>query len=220
MSYQILYFILSFFCFGEVVNVPTPASQPSGNNEFSFISRRLNDRCFNFINANGEIGDWGNSLISSIDRVGRDCFYNSNVFNNICPNFNTFSLSKKQKFVVYLWAQISNDEGSGDGTQCSTNFERQNINSKNVGLMRLEGDLSFRRRAGRNPTFCGAGDAKDIAFQMQCSASMFSDQHCSSSRSRPLSTSTRSYWGTLRPIIDAYSNRGGAQIFPGCTSNE
>jgi hypothetical protein len=45
----------------------------------------------------------------------------------------------------------------------------------------LEEDNQVRKDNGRNPTFCSPGVAnktKDVKFQMECGAAMFSDGYC------------------------------------------
>lgn len=186
--------------------------------DFDF-NRYRHSRCENFIKSTGELGTWGRELIDSIDRVGSDCFYNSDVFVPLCPNYRSLSLESKRQFIAYLWAFISDNESihhrnpEEDTQRCSlTGITSSPAGGDFVGLMRLERNRSMRRLAGRSRQFCDQGDVMSVSFQMQCSLSLFSDLHCrNSTRNIPLS---RTYWVSLRRATD--TDRSRIAEFPGC----
>ncbi|MCC6137614.1 MAG: hypothetical protein IT287_03215 [Bdellovibrionaceae bacterium] len=209
---MVLFLLVSFMSFAELTTPQdSPTTEPQESSKF-FAKYPLAAKCKDFINEDGNLGPWGKELIAAIERVGTDCFYESDVFNDTCPNFKSFSKEKKQQFLAYFWASISHTDpeymSKTKDMRCSTQAVHQYPGGETRGLMFLEGHQNIRRMRG--PHCKGSKEeVVNVGFQMRCSASMFSQMHCNGKKT----AFKRSYWVSLR--------KGGAQDtakkFPGCT---
>ncbi len=186
-----------------------------------------------FIDPKGNLGDYGQSVVAAIQRVGMDCFMNKLDLSQMCPGFSKMSEADKlNKFYPYFFGAIAIGEAEyqfrrggnavGGGRKRHAFDEKhylesdekyqQNTPYRLTGLFRLEKAKSVRRGNGRPKSFCETIDS--FQEQATCTAGMISQLHCS--RSVPLN---RGYWISLRDS----GQRPGAgvaskmiQSYPGC----
>lgn len=219
---------------GDVVVQDTRATSlsPADHIRSVFDYSELGDK---FINSQGTLGEYGQSIVQAIQRVGADCFLNKLDVASICPGFSSMSNEDKiNKFYPYFFGAIAIGEAENAGVPANRprgqriafdeayyleNLARQKPNTNAPytfkGLFRLERENQFRRRNGRPRPFCDNID--NFQSQANCAAAMINQLHCQRSKPIPLS---RGYWVSLR------SNRGNdgdatdiIKAYPGCNAN-
>jgi hypothetical protein len=204
---------------------------PPGTEDISFDVTKygMSQACSVFINSDGSLGEWGQTLIKAIKTVGTDCFYNKIDFSSLCPKYKEFSPPRKNQFLAFLFAAMANNGHQSkeearcddwtkgpDGKELSQAGQKLLVRTnQNAGMMLLETSPQVRYRNGRGP-FCLSGPAgEDIDFlnknfQMQCSASMFSKAFCGK-KNQP--GADKNYWVSLNPKEKGTSI---AKRFPYC----
>ncbi len=172
----------------------------AGESKGYALGSGFNAKCSNFINRDG-LGPWGRTMISAVDRVAPECFYDSNVFRDLCPNFNpkqgsgirALNKSQKQAFIALVFATMGQYEAT-----CSPMARAQGVNDIADGMFQLEHSARQRRKAGRNTQWChtrGKTDKRGWKFQSECSVSIIEDTICKKGRKI---TSGSGYWEKLR----------------------
>jgi hypothetical protein len=216
---DMIFIFLAFMSIAEVTNnsAQTPAS-PTPN------MYDLDKECRGFIDPNGNLGSWGQKLSNATQAINKDCFYNSNLFESICPKYQSFSFEKKQQFLSYFWASISQIAGSkypatlneGDNKEfvtgaCNTlaNVKIRKSKSDLVGLMLLPTN-NTPKKPGKHCIY--EKDPYDIHFQMYCSVSIFANDHCNSKNNHRFDFS---HWESIR----SGEAQKKARSFPGCEQN-
>ncbi len=151
-----------------------------------------NNACKKFIDPDSpsNLGSWGKEIFSSFDIVFENelqyCLegnLNPNSrfpdTSDICPNYEYFTTNLKKVFWVWVFANIAQAE-----TSCGTLIRAQGINDLAFGMFQLENSYQARRRAGRDPLFCGTrgpvmnDEFLSKEFQVQCSLSILKDTSC------------------------------------------
>lgn len=110
--------------------------------------------CVNFIQNNGELGNWGEIISEYVqDESNRELFFNNDIPQmdsgaNVCPNWSSFSDEQKVHFWAWVFAAIAWDE-----SKCRQNERNlDGTNSVAVGLLQMEEPRS--ERAWRPGTHC------------------------------------------------------------------
>lgn len=178
---------------------------------------RYSHACQKLIQKSGRLGSWGTSLVSAMDRIAPDCFYQDIDTSNVCPNFNSLTLNQKKAFWVWVFTAIAMKESS-----CDETAQAPGVNGLADGLFQLEYSRDLRRGAGRDRTFCVTDrpvDTQSRTFQIECSLSIVRDTRCKvnegrgEKRKKKLS-SPGGYWlrlnGSNREISREITK------FPGC----
>lgn len=178
--------------------------------DYSLTRVGASQACNNFINSQGELGSYGTALINAIERVDSNCFYSTARFSQVlCPNFNSFGQTTKNRFLAYLFGAMAYYESS-----CNPRAQAQGTNDIADGLFQLEYSARARRRAGRDQVFCATDrgvNTQDITFQMECSAAIFVDGYCERDG---VPGDTNWYWQKLNSPNGRISRM--ARTFPGC----
>jgi hypothetical protein len=131
--------------------------------------------CNKFITEDG-LGEWGRHMVAAAQKIAPGCFYNDNVFNNICPNYRKMSNERKNAFIALLFASIAQVEST-----CRPWAQVQGENDIADGLFQLEYSKDVRRRAGRNSQWCKTRqsvDTQSLTFQSECAVSIVEDTVC------------------------------------------
>lgn len=208
----------------DVVGALASSTLPGGESIPIMNDRqKTSPKCSQFIDASGQIGEWGRGLLEAIDLVdqdfkqengGKSCFYDVMTAPKVCPKFKKFPPQKKMAFWTYTFASIAQIEAS-----CNPSAQAKGTYGIADGLFQLEYDTRLRRRSERDPDFCSTRrpvDTQGLTFQFQCAASIFKDFYCKASPPRSLSD-TQGYWEELR-----YKPKNRKRIismikqFPGC----
>lgn len=168
--------------------------------------QKIANACTNFLDKDGELGPWGNKAIKAFNKVDWECFKSGMDTSGVCPKYKTFNERKKEYFWVWTLASMAHVESS-----CKVNaINPKAANETGYGLMQME---NAKYRKTRDKRYCPHYkiNEQDVTFQMECTASIFSDMYCK----RGLSlTSSQGYWaGLLSP-----KRKIAQQIkkFPGC----
>ncbi len=167
-------------------NKPNPRAQvqEETTKNLSILTYDTEDQaprsCNNFINARGELGVWGKRLIKATYDVNKTCFYEQINYSGVCPQFNNFSQFRKEQFIAFLFASIAAFESS-----CNNEISVQGTNDLADGIFQLEYSQAQRADAQRSARFCASNrgvNTRDINFQMECAASIFSSHYCKEGR--------------------------------------
>lgn len=179
-------------------------------NAYALTQFGLQRQCQIFLKADGSLGLWGLGLVKAFERVGTDCFYKKINFSKLCPKYKQFSRVEKNRFLAFLWAMMSGVPVSQTPAPtfvfCSPGFHSSKsfdggINAPadlHVGMMSLERSPAMRKVNRRNPIFCPNVPAQkmtEMKYQLECSASMFSDYYCSGKK---VPGRDPGYWLSLR----------------------
>lgn len=166
-----------------------------------FSANGVDDNCYKFIDANGKIGPWGQSVIDTIKRLPKDEVKDSFLAKSftdmdlVCPNFSKFNDDLKMKFWVWTFAAISWQESS-----CKPKTTAQGTNSKAVGLLQLEDSKRLRQGRGDH---CEVSDIINPVNNVACGVEIL-HQQLLGPKSSFFTTSTGelfwkgSYWQHLR----------------------
>ena len=166
-----------------------------------FSEDGVDDNCFKYIDDDGKIGPWGQTVINTINKLPkneiRDTFLDKKFadMDLVCPNFSKFDDSLKMKFWVWTFASISWQESN-----CKPKVTAQGTNSKAVGLLQLED--SRRLREGRGD-HCEVADIINPNNNIACGVEIL-HQQLLGPKSSYFTTSTGelfwkgAYWQHLR----------------------
>jgi hypothetical protein len=115
------------------------------------------DSCYNFIQRDGRIGQWGLEFLDAAESVeynghtGLAYMMDDILWQRICPGFSNFDLNKKKHFLAYFIATKAMDEStcnpSAYADRSTPGLERM-PNPPGLGFFMLEGSASLR--AGRD----------------------------------------------------------------------
>lgn len=117
-----------------------------------FTLKGVNEKCFDFIEKNGEMGKWGKIIINTINERSTEdknkTFFSNNIpdMNFICPKFKLFPDNLKMKFYVWVFASISFDESSCNEFTKDGPGEQKKLTAQ--GLLQLESLRSLRKGRG------------------------------------------------------------------------
>jgi len=187
--------------------------------------------CDRFIRNNGEYGDYGEMLYSTLmneehirkvlidDRNGK---INSDpVMNQVCPGFSKLSKEDRARFWVWTMAAIAWDE-----SKCNPNIRpKRGPNDTLIGIFQLEDRRSSRRWRGK---LCDVASIRSVESQMKCALEIMRGQFectpgagsCHSSRGTYGPASLKSsYWEKLRGNKASSTIKIRMAKFPGCKSN-
>ncbi len=156
------------------------------------LPRAFDVRCSTFISSEG-LGTWGQKMVSAAQRVAPRCFYESHVFDSLCPGYLRMNQEQKNSFIALVFAGIAQTESN-----CNPRARARGSNDIADGMFQLEYSASFRRRAGRNQRWCRTGtptNTQAVEFQSECAVSTIEDTICSNGRSL---NSSGGYWQKLR----------------------
>jgi len=130
--------------------------------------------CNKFIEDDGDIGPWGNTVISAITKIPaaelEDSFFSNDIpdMDFICPKFKEFSSQLKLKFWVWTFSAISWQESS-----CNPNISAIGTNARAVGLLQLEDTRNLRKSRGDN---CDVPSVKDPKNNLACGVDILHQQ--------------------------------------------
>lgn len=133
--------------------------------------------CRAFIDKQGNLGIWGEHVVSAASRIAPNCFYHRNLFGSLCPNYLKLSVPQKNTLIAMAFAAIATAESS-----CEETAQTQGVNDIADGMFMLEYSKSQRQAAGRNKDWCRTNesvDTQDIQFQSECAVSIIEDTVCS-----------------------------------------
>lgn len=203
----------------DIQRVAQAASRvPIGLNNLKSPHGSWSAGCKNFIQDNGQIGSWGQSFLSSAQRVrvgnanALSVMMQPQLWSLACPNFSNFSDEQKRHFIVAFVATKAQDEASCDAN--AYNNSRAMPNPPGVGFFQLEGQS--RLRNGRSSQYCGgglSGTQRSLPVDLQFSCASYQIVETQWNRNRPFCTSG-GYWQE--------SNRLNGRIcknirqYPGC----
>jgi hypothetical protein len=157
--------------------------------------------CQKFIREDRTLGVWGEEVkraIAAVDRstpATESCLLDLMDVKAVCPKFGSFGSDAKIQFWAYVFATLSFDESSCKEDE----YNRGAPSCRAVGLFQLEEKASIRKKNGRHPVFCKAGnpfaDVWSPKFQIECTVATLNQLHCED-RVRPL-VSRGGYWEKL-----------------------
>lgn len=128
----------------EDLETSIPTDFPGLHSSFFDLGAR---HCVNFIQNNGELGDWGEIINEYVsDESNREIFFNDNIPQmsegaNVCPNWSRFTDEQKTHFWAWVFAAIAWDE-----SKCRSG--ERNLRGSNtvaVGLLQMEEPRLERR---------------------------------------------------------------------------
>lgn len=188
----------------------------------AFKKAKFGEGCLNFVDKNGNLGNWGKQAVKIFKDVCKECFYGSNAFDmgSICPKYKNFSPAQRDLFVGgWLTSAIATPEST-----CRQNVRVKGTKVKTkrgvhqeyaVGIFQLE--ESMYRRKGRGPE-CQTRNGETLysmSFQLRCTASILKETRFENGHT--LWGSSNQYWYKLR---DKSGYRGkisqSLSQFPGC----
>lgn len=201
---------------GKVIDkaIQAPPRQPPKEVQDKMLFPRLadrrwfNSRCDNFMDGNGNLGDWGRMVKTAINEINPGCIYNDMNMAALCPNFSKMSQKDKEYFMIYLFSTMGQKESSCRPWK-PADPSVDNPNGLAIGLTQVEADPEVRKKQGRDPRYCPHHpiDNFDPRFQIFCAVSILSDTQCQG-KGRAKRSSTKpligghSYWHGLLSTTD------------------
>ncbi|ATH09329.1 hypothetical protein BIY24_15675 [Halobacteriovorax marinus] len=188
----------------------------------------FNEKCTNFIKANGESGEWGNLITSYIDEVGGEdsLFLNDELRGmtaqpRTCPNWYNLNTNQRKEFWVWMMASIAHIESSCDKSKVNTG-RVPNPSDRPRGLFQLNTLKKNRSWRGSNCKFpSGAEHTNKPVNQIRCSMDIMHEllkgkggEYKSNGKIFP----TNSYWEKLRPSNSKTGGKIGKLVrgYPPC----
>lgn len=169
--------------------------------------RKMSAQCSNLMDANGNFGEWGQSLASIIQEDKyRESFLADKAMGSFCPKFNSLSPELRLKAQVWFWTALAHEESSCSPQKVHATWytDRQGVRRRlnptpGYGLWAMEKSANQRRWRGEACKEIGT-----VAGQARCSVDIMQKVHYN--KGRPTSVSRGSYWGPI--------HRGERQIMP------
>ncbi len=148
-------------------NPPVPLAE-------EFSRKGVGGLCEKFLTDTGEVGEWGQLILKTIDSIPpeelKDSFLSNNIpdMGFVCPRFSEFSDELKKKFWVWSFASIAWEEAS-----CKPREAAQGVNCKAVGLLQLEDSRRLREGRGEN---CEVNNIIDPKNNLPCGVEIMHQQ--------------------------------------------
>lgn len=154
----------------------------------NWVPRRYARTCHAFIDPQGNIGAWGNSMLAAIAETQRpDCFFSGqNLPRQLCPKFNQLGPEGQRRFWAWTFGSMAHVESS-----CRTSAVARGTNGAAVGLFQLEQSANLRLRSGRDARMCFTSSnprqwnelssprfTRSVHFQSRCTASILVETLC------------------------------------------
>lgn len=187
--------------------------------------------CDRFIRNNGEFGEFGEVLYSTLmnEEHIREVLIDDHknkissdpVMNQVCPGFSRLNKEDRARFWVWTMASIAWDE-----SKCSPYIRpKRGPNDTLIGIFQLEDRRSSRSWRGK---LCDVSNIRPIEAQMKCALEIMRGQFectpgagsCNSSRGTYGPASLKSsYWEKLRGNKSSSTIKVRMAKFPGCKSD-
>lgn len=170
-------------------------------------TRRMNPRCANIMDTNGNLGAWGEAIkkVLSEEPYNRS-FAANNALGSFCPKFNSLSRERRIQAQIWFWTALAQEESG-----CNPNKEhgqwytdaqgvKRRLNpTTGWGLWAMEKSANLRRTRGP-----ACYDIGSVEGQARCSIDIMQKVHYDNGRAT--SVSRGSYWGPI--------HRGSSQLMP------
>lgn len=183
-----------------------------GSNYIPLPGRASQGLCSQFIQPNGQLGDYGRRTLAAIQAVdpGGRCFLGGGIAwsQHVCPGYRNFSPRERERFWVYAFAAIAHDESS-----CNPNVSGDGGASD--GLFQMEYSNWKRRYRGQECYPRQPINTRGLKFQFECTASIMRDINCGRSN-RPLGNGNGNtiFWSQLQSTRGDISRM--IKSYPGC----
>lgn len=227
---------LSFVAKAELYGGVMTASDDGGGSQYKVgLTSEFREKgatgCDRFIQNNGEYGEYGEILYSTLmndERIRKVLIDDDKmkirmdpVMNKVCPGFSQLNKEDRARFWVWSMAAIAWDE-----SKCNADIRpKPGPNDTLIGILQLEDRRSSRSWRGK---LCNVPSIRSVDAQLQCALDIMRGQFectpgaasCSSSKGTYGPASLKSsYWEKLRGNNDSSTIKVRMAKFPGCKSN-
>lgn len=127
-----------------------------------FSSGGTRGRCNNFIDKEGNYGEWGEFVVERLQEEGVDSLFYQNdllAMTSVCKRWPEFNQNEKEHYWVWIIASMAWDE-----SKCGEH--RWMDHDGLVGLLQMEKDVADRKWRGEN---CRVEDLLDHRNNIRCS---------------------------------------------------